>query len=58
MTLRDISCGKFMICMDIFAELGLVDYNYVRSTVKRKNVTKKADLSSSEILKDLKNKGE
>ncbi len=58
MTLCDISCGKFMICMDIFAELGLVDYNYVRSTVKRKNVTKKADLSSSEILKDLKNKGE
>ncbi|MCI5911242.1 MAG: single-stranded-DNA-specific exonuclease RecJ [Oscillospiraceae bacterium] len=58
MNLNNISYGKFLICMDIFEELGLVDYNPVKSTAKRKNVTKKADLSSSEILKKLKHKGE
>lgn len=55
---KNISYGKFLICMDIFSELGLVDFDIIRKTAVLKQVDKKVDLNSSTLLEDLKCKGE
>lgn len=44
---------KLRFCIDIFSELGLVEYDPWNETVRRLPVREKADLESSEILKRL-----
>lgn len=52
----DINYCKLKLCTDIFSELGLIKYNpFTEETAVIKNAPK-ANLETSEILRDLKNK--
>lgn len=51
---KSVNYCKFRLALDIFEEIGLFEVNRYNETVTSKNVTKKADLDSSEILNSLK----
>lgn len=55
-SLENINYGKLRIAVDIFCELSLTEYDIIYNTVKKLRPQKKADLNSSYILNDLKNK--
>jgi single-stranded-DNA-specific exonuclease len=52
----NINYGKFRICIDIFSELELVDFNIATGVLKKLKAEKKVDLNSSLILNNLKSK--
>jgi single-stranded-DNA-specific exonuclease len=51
---EDFNYCKLKICIDVFVELDLVNFNPFLNTVKRKNNPAKCDLLNSKTLNDLK----
>ncbi len=54
--MSDINYCKMMLCVDIFSELGLVNHNPYTEEISVIKNAPKADLETSAILRDLRNK--